>query len=295
MVDNKNLIHPELIINGYTQEQIKYYIEKYTGFDKLKEYDEKNIPFISVNASNLGDLKEEFEQRGLPYVVWSSFSNPRSVPRTIYPIKSGQLMYEIVAFTTEDLYNIRSFILNLLDRNDESGKDINDFIDGTSFKIDSIDVSATSNSDYRTVTVYPKITPIKVKNEEAFKLSLTKNAEKELISMNQSLNGLYTGSSSSASISLNIPEGYFSASSPQSYFSFEPNPKKPGENIPLGTIRPLLGKQIYFHCTSVFQLNFVDALTKENQSSVIEKLIIKYDYHQTNIFEEINEIEQAKT
>jgi hypothetical protein len=283
VVSRENLIHPEIIINHYVKEKLEEYLKLYTGMNDGKE-------ILIVAKSSLASDTDENLNNGFPYIIWSSFSNPRSVPRSIYPIKSGQLMYEIVTpepDKTSKFMQTRSFITNLLDRNDESGKNLNDFIEGKSFKIDSINVSETSNSDYRTVTVYPKNTPIEAKNEEAFKLFLTKNAEKELLDMNRSLNGLYIGSSSSANISLNIPEGYFSASSSQSYSS-KPNPKKPGETVPLGTIKPLLGKQIYFHCTSVFQLDFVDQLTKQDPRSTLdEQLIIKYEYHTTNIFEEI--------
>jgi len=169
---------PEVIINHYLQDKISKYINEYYDFN-IDRYQNK-FPILSTVATNLNtEQVRQFEEHELPYILWSSFSNPRSVPRTIYPIKSGQIMYKIVSFTTEELLQLKSFILNVFDRNDESAKDLNDF-----------------------------------------------GGEK---------NG------------------------------------KDG--------------RIFFHCTSTFQLDFIDQLTNETNTPLQEKIIVKYEYHDINIFD----------
>jgi hypothetical protein len=206
---------PEVIINHYLQDKIYKYINEYYHFD-IDRYQNK-FPILSTAATNLNpEQLRKFEEDEMPYILWSSFSNPRSVPRTIYPIKSGQIMYKIISFTTEELLQIRSFILNVFDRKDESAKDLNDFA--------------------RAINQV---------------LILTDKTE--------------------------IPEG-----------------KQSNEKTSDGKVYRIVDDKVYevtengtsfFHCTSTFQLDFVDQLTNETNTALQEKIIVKYEYHDINIFD----------
>jgi hypothetical protein len=60
------------------------------------------------------------------HIVYDSFMKPRTKYSSFYPIKAGQMMYSIKG-SLEDIYAWKDFISNVLDREDVSAREINEF------------------------------------------------------------------------------------------------------------------------------------------------------------------------
>lgn len=108
--------YPEIIINKYVWEQFS--LQKPAIYSQYSGI----IPFFPVNDIKAGDTAWGTK----PYIVYDSFAKPRSKNRYFYPIKSTQMMYSIKGSISE-IYDWRDFILNVLDREDDAAKDINEY------------------------------------------------------------------------------------------------------------------------------------------------------------------------
>lgn len=106
--------YPELIINSYVWKQFE--IAK-----SSIHADYAATPFIPVR-----DMSSEYPWGTKPYIVYDSFTKPRSTNRYFYPVKSGQLMYSIKGSISE-IYEWRDFIINVLDREDVAAQEINEY------------------------------------------------------------------------------------------------------------------------------------------------------------------------
>jgi hypothetical protein len=106
--------YPELIINSYVWKQFETakpaIYSQYTG-----------SPIIPVR-----DMSSEYPWGTKPYIIYDSFARPRSARKYFYPVKSAQLMYSIKGSISE-IYEWRDFIINVLDREDDAAKDINEY------------------------------------------------------------------------------------------------------------------------------------------------------------------------
>lgn len=108
--------YPELIINSYLWKQFELakpaIYSQYSGV----------TPIFPVTDTKAGDTAWGLK----PYIVYDSFSKPRSTNRYFYPVKSGQLMYSIKGSIAE-IYEWRDFIINVLDREDVAAREINEY------------------------------------------------------------------------------------------------------------------------------------------------------------------------
>ena len=93
------------------------------------------IPFFPAPANNLPTAVIDND---LPYVMFDKFSRIRGGYKYFYPIKTDQMRYTIVGGSLYDInrnqqdryattINLTSLIQNILDREDDAARDINEF------------------------------------------------------------------------------------------------------------------------------------------------------------------------
>jgi hypothetical protein len=110
--------YPEVLINNFVWEQFR--INK-PGI--YSEYDANVKPIFPFTDSRAGD--QTWANKA--YIIYDSFIRPRSGKyKYFYPIKSGQLVYSIRG-NNGQLFEWRDFIVDLLDREDEVAKEVNEF------------------------------------------------------------------------------------------------------------------------------------------------------------------------
>ena len=128
---------PEQIINLYVWEQFKTYApEFYRKYAPVVGNQSLAIvPFFPSPASN---LPMEVLDNDLPYIVFDKFSRVRGGYKYFYPIKTDQMRYTIHGGSLwgvnkfepdrfETTYALTSLIQNILDREDDAARDINEF------------------------------------------------------------------------------------------------------------------------------------------------------------------------
>lgn len=106
--------YPDLIINGYVWEQFR--LAKPSIYS---QYSAK--PFVPVR-----DINSDYPWGIKPYIIYDSFMKARSTNKYFYPVKTTQMMYSIKGSISE-IYEWRDFISNVLDREDDAAKDINEY------------------------------------------------------------------------------------------------------------------------------------------------------------------------
>ena len=108
--------YPELIINSYVWKQFEIakpqIHSQYSGV----------VPIFPVTDVKAGDSAWGSK----PYIVWDSFAKARTTNRYFYPVKSTQMIYSIKGSISE-IYDWRDFIINVLDREDDAAKEINEY------------------------------------------------------------------------------------------------------------------------------------------------------------------------
>jgi hypothetical protein len=198
MTEDYRRLNEEIIINHYV-------------WDKFKEYRPEIalkynfvMPFIPVSDVRAGKLP----WKDNPYVVYDSYYSTRSTNKQFYPIKEGRMIYSIKG-NIQEIFDWRDFIVNILDRGDQSAYEINN----------------------------PGLIHYLPDNIRT--------------------------------INPNLPLGQGEG---QRYHP---------DNLRIRT---------YFHCTSVYQVNSINQSTKQGgvEKDFSTDLIIKYDYHISNLFGEIN-------
>jgi hypothetical protein len=126
---------PEQIINLYVWEQFKTYAPTFYNLYRPTIGGPDIIPFFPSPASNLPSpvLNED-----LPYIVFDKFSRIRGGYKYFYPIKTDQMRYTVHGGSLwnvnkfqqdrfETTYNLTALIQNILDREDDAARDINEF------------------------------------------------------------------------------------------------------------------------------------------------------------------------
>lgn len=129
---------PEQIINRYVWEQFKTYAPAFYNRYAQTSGAQDTIPFFPAPASNVPSWVID---QGLPYVLFDKFTRVRGANDKIHSIKTDQMRYTIVggflennqnpAIDQRDRYGLTidftSLIHRILDRNDDTAKDINEF------------------------------------------------------------------------------------------------------------------------------------------------------------------------
>lgn len=113
--------YPEVAINKYVWKQFE--IAKPAIFSAYKGV----VPIFPVSDNKSGDTK----WGARTYIIYDSFIKSRMKNKGIYAIKSAQMMYSIKG-EIASIYEWRDFIVNVLDREDISARDVNNFA-GTNF------------------------------------------------------------------------------------------------------------------------------------------------------------------
>jgi hypothetical protein len=126
---------PENIINLYVWEQFKTYAPAFYNLYAPTSGGPDIIPFFPAPANN---LPTSVIDNDLPYIMFDKFSRIRGGYKYFYPIKTDQMRYTIVGGSLYDInrnqqdryattINLTSLIQNILDREDDAGRDINEF------------------------------------------------------------------------------------------------------------------------------------------------------------------------
>jgi hypothetical protein len=126
---------PENIINLYVWEQFKTYAPAFYNLYGPTSGGPDIVPFFPAPANNLPTAVLDND---LPYIMFDKFSRVRSGYKYFYPIKTDQMRYTIVGGSLYDInrnqqdryattINLTSLIQNILDREDDAARDINEF------------------------------------------------------------------------------------------------------------------------------------------------------------------------
>jgi len=131
--------HPEHIINRYVWEQFKTYAPSFYNMYAPTSGGSEIIPFFPAPATN---VPAEMIESDKPYIVFDKFTRVRGAKNSLYSIKTDQMRYTIVGgvvnaesvgkpYGERDRYattiDLSSLIYRILDREDETGRDINEF------------------------------------------------------------------------------------------------------------------------------------------------------------------------
>ena len=108
--------YPEIIINKYVWHQFQ--LAKPTIYAKYGS----TLPIFPITDNKAGDTA----WGNKPYIIYDSFIRARSMNKYFYPVKCAQMMYSIKGSIAE-VYEWRDFIINVLDREDASAQDINQY------------------------------------------------------------------------------------------------------------------------------------------------------------------------
>lgn len=109
--------YPEIILNKYMWKQFE--IAKPAIYS---QYSSSIIPFFPVSDIKAGDTAWGSKA----YIVYDSFVKARTTRKYFYPVKSGQMMYSVKGSISE-IFEWRDFIVNVLDREDDAARDINEY------------------------------------------------------------------------------------------------------------------------------------------------------------------------
>lgn len=80
-------------------------------------------PIFPVSDTRGGDAA----WNGKTYIVYDSFITPRKRNKSLYPVKSGQMLYAIRGSLSE-IITWRDFIVNVLDREDVAAREVSDYV-----------------------------------------------------------------------------------------------------------------------------------------------------------------------
>jgi hypothetical protein len=133
--EEKMIYRPENIINLYVWEQFKTYAPTFYNLYGPTSGGSDIVPFFPAPANNLPTAVIDND---LPYIMFDKFSRIRGGYKYFYPIKTDQMRYTIVGGSLYDInrnqqdryattINLTSLIQNILDREDDAAKDINEF------------------------------------------------------------------------------------------------------------------------------------------------------------------------
>lgn len=145
--------HPEEIINRYVWDQFKTYAPNFYNLYAPTSGGPEIIPFFPAPASN---VPSEMIESDKPYIVFDKFTRVRSATGSatrgggLYSIKTDQMRYTIVGgnyganYGARDRYastiDLSSLIFRILDREDDTGRDINEFAKNLPGYLDSNDM-----------------------------------------------------------------------------------------------------------------------------------------------------------
>jgi len=118
MTEDYRRLNEEIIINNYVWNKFKEHRPEVTLKYRIDGKDV--VPFIPVSDVRGGKLP----WKDNPYIVYDSYYMNRTSYRQFYPIKTGQMIYSIKG-NIKEIFDWRDFIVNLLDRGDQSAQDIN--------------------------------------------------------------------------------------------------------------------------------------------------------------------------
>jgi hypothetical protein len=118
MTQDYHRLNEEIIINHYVWNKFKEYRSEITLKYRIDGKDV--VPFIPVSDT----VASTFPWGDNSYIVYDSYYTNRTSYRQFYPIKTGQMIYSIKG-TIQEIFDWRDFIVNILDRGDQSGQDIN--------------------------------------------------------------------------------------------------------------------------------------------------------------------------
>jgi hypothetical protein len=129
------IYRPEQIINLYVWDQFKIYAPQFASLYPPSSGGSEIVPFFPSPASN---LPSQVLENDLPYIVFDKFSRIRGGYKYFYPIKTDQMRYTIHGGSLwgvnkfepdrfETTYALTSLIQNILDREDDAARDINEF------------------------------------------------------------------------------------------------------------------------------------------------------------------------
>jgi len=129
------IYRPENIINLYVWEQFKTHAPAFYNLYAPTSGGPDIVPFFPAPANN---LSTEYLENDLPYIMFDKFSRVRSGYKYFYPVKTDQMRYTIVGGSLYDInrnqqdryattINLTSLIQNILDREDDAARDINEF------------------------------------------------------------------------------------------------------------------------------------------------------------------------
>jgi hypothetical protein len=129
------IYRPENIINLYVWEQFKTHAPAFYNLYAQTSGGPDIVPFFPAPANN---LPTPVLENDLPYIMFDKFSRVRSGYKYFYPIKTDQMRYTIVGGSLYDInrnqqdryattINLTSLVQNILDREDDAARDINEF------------------------------------------------------------------------------------------------------------------------------------------------------------------------
>jgi hypothetical protein len=129
------IYRPENIINLYVWEQFKTHAPSFYNLYGPTSGGSDIVPFFPAPANNLPTAVLDND---LPYIMFDKFSRVRSGYKYFYPIKTDQMRYTIVGGSLYDInrnqqdryattINLTSLVQNILDREDDAARDINEF------------------------------------------------------------------------------------------------------------------------------------------------------------------------
>lgn len=108
--------YTESIINNFVWKQFQ--TAKPTIYAKYGSI----VPIFPVSDVKAGDTA----WGNKPYIIYDSFIKARSINKSFYPIRNGQMMYSIKGSIGE-IYEWRDFITSVLDREDSVAREVNEY------------------------------------------------------------------------------------------------------------------------------------------------------------------------
>ena len=118
--------YPEILINKYVWRQFE--------LDSSRPLNQKYLSSFSYSSYNgvmpifpVADTKAGDSAWGTKtYIIYDSFMKARSTNKYFYPVKTAQMMYSIKGSLSQ-IFQWRDYIANILDREDVSANDINEY------------------------------------------------------------------------------------------------------------------------------------------------------------------------
>lgn len=109
-------MYPERLINSYVWDQFRQHKSGiYSKYGQI-------TPIFPVDDIQAGDGAWS----GKPHIIYDSMVRPRQTRKSFYPVKSGQLLYSVRG-SIDEIFEWREFIIDVLDREDQAAREINEF------------------------------------------------------------------------------------------------------------------------------------------------------------------------